>query len=177
MSLCVWLISMCSKCFSLLLKNFTKSILNLFLRSSGSTRGDWKLGNRNMFKVKFTSGPYTLPALLNHTIFSNSCGNDSKHNALIVHMLWIARGTLSTIMCRKLECQSPYTNPSLIYSACPNVASQLVYSSNLSNFFNFVLNLSIMLCFAPRFELIARIISGFILSPCVSIQSSNLHKL
>src|SRR5210317_1174137 len=101
----------------LLVKNFTKSPLNLFLRSSGSTKGDWKLGNLNMFSVKLTSGPYTLLALLNHIIFSRNSGSDSRHNAFIVHMLWIARGTLSTIMCRKLECHSPYTRPSLMYSA------------------------------------------------------------
>ena len=29
------------------------SPLNLFLRSSGSINGDWKLGNRKIFKVKF----------------------------------------------------------------------------------------------------------------------------
>ena len=41
----------CSKYFSLLFKNFTKSPLNLFLRSSGSTSGDWKLGNLKMLSV------------------------------------------------------------------------------------------------------------------------------
>ena len=36
-------------------------------------------------------------------VISNNSGSDSKHNALIVHMLCISDGTLSTIMCKKFE--------------------------------------------------------------------------
>ncbi len=115
-------------------------------------------------------GPYTLLALLNHTIFSKT----EEVTPNTVH-LWCtcygSRGPLSTIMCKNvrepISVVQSISDVFCLFKCCFTTGIQF----KVIKLFNFVLNLSMILCFAPRLEFIARVMLGFILSP---VSLSNL---